>query len=416
MILAALALLSLSGPARAGDDPGDGLDENTVSGTPAPIAPMPNPPVAAPTADPADTPPDLPPALVPEDPNAAYPRLSVQAAEILHLDVAFADRCRRAIEFIYARKYKEAKRSLDLLSVDYPTTGIGPAGLAVIYQALMFENFDYRYEKQYEEASDLAFRQIAEGQKITGNEAIEWFLRAGMEGIAGIHKMRRGEYLAALAEGLAAVNSLAEAKAAAPDFVDPRLGDGMYMYWRTVISRQTALLPDGPDEREAGKALMKQVESEGVLLGPAATLALTYSFIEEHDLKNALARTMYGRLKYPDNVINNMTAGRVLTSMRHYDEAAGMYKAVLTAAPDNQRAHYFLGVVYSRQAKFPEAEAEFTTYTAFAEPPPAAQGAAWYRLGLLYVRQGRTAEARTAYEKAVSIGHNEAARKALGTL
>jgi len=317
------------------------------------------------------------------------------------------------VELIYARRYKEAKRSLDLLTVDYPTTGIGPAGLAVIYQALMFENFDFRFETQYRVAHDAALRQIAEGQKAPGNEAIEWFLRAGMEGINAIHLMRRSDYLAALAAGVDAVNSLGEAKKAAPDFLDPQLGDGMYLYWRTVIARMSPLIPDGPDEREAGKALMKAVEKDGVLLGPAATLALTYSYLEERDLKNALARSMYGRLTYPDNVINNMTAGRTLASMRRYDDAVGMYRDVLTAAPDNQRSHYHLGVVYSRQAKFAEAEEEFKTYVAFSGPPAESLGQAWFRLGLLYVRQGRTADARAAYEQAVAVGHNEAAKKAL---
>lgn len=400
-MIAAL-LFGLVTAAFAGDDAEDDLHENTVTGEVSPTTP--------------ETPVDAPPEKAPDAENSAYPRLSVTAAAVLRVDVAFADRCRRAVELIYARKYKEAKRSLDLLSTDYPTTGIGPAGLAVIYQALMFENFDFRYETQYKVAHAAALRQISEGQRAPGNEAIEWFLRAGMAGIDAIHRMRRGEYIAALAGGVDAVNSLGEAKKAAPEFLDPVLGDGMYMYWRTVIARTSPLIPDGPDEREAGKALIKKVEKDGVLLGPAATLALTYSYIEERDLKNALARTMYGRLTYPDNVINNMTAGRVLASMRRYDDAVGMYRDVLRTAPDNQRSHYHLGVVYSRQAKLDEAEREFKTYAAFAGPPADSLGQAWYRLGLVHVRQGRTADAKAAYEKAVSVGHNEAARKALSKL
>ncbi len=391
--------LSLCAPAWAEDD--DELHENTVSGAKGPAA---------------EAPVDVP--VGPDDDKAgrAYSPLTYKTAEVLAIDLAFAERCRSAVELIYARRYKEAKTELDKLSVEYPTTGIGPSGIAVIYQALMFENFDFRYEKQYKLTHASALRQIADGQRTPGNEAIEFLLLAGMQGLDAIHKMRRAEYLPAIALGIDAVRSLGEVKRVAPNFVDPLMGDGMYMYWRTVIARTTPLLPDGPDEREAGKALMRQVEKEGVLFSPAATLALTYAYLEERDLRNALARTMYGREKYPNNVINNMTAGRVLSQMRRYDDAVRMYRDVLATAPDNQRSHYHLGVVYSRQAKSTEAETAFRTYIAFADPPAEAKGQAWYRLGLLYTRQQRTDDARAAFQQAVAVGKNEAARKALTKL
>lgn len=400
MIVAIAALLLRLGVAgAAAEEPEGDLHENTVGG--------------APVQERTDTPVEVPVVASDEKGLAAYSPLTYKTAEVLRVDVVFADRCRRAIEAIYARKYKESKAELDSLSKDYPTTGIGPAGTAVIYQALMFENFDLRYEKQYRAAHEAALRQIGDGQKTPGNEAIESFLLAGMMGIDGIHRVRKGEYLAAISAGLDAVRALADVKAAAPGFVDPLLGDGMWLYWRTVVSRMTPLLPDGTDDREAGKVLMKQVEKEGVLMSPAATLSLAYSFIEEGDLRNALARSMYGRSKYPDNVINNMTAGRVLSQMRRYDESVRMYRAVLATAPDNQRSHYHLGVVLARQGKLAEAETAYRTYVAFTEPPADARGAAWYRLGLVYARQGRPADAKAAYEQAVAVSNNAAAKKAL---
>lgn len=399
MIIAALFSLAL-----AQDDDDDDLHENTVGGG-----------ATAPVQVEVEAP-EVPAELDPAVANRPYSPLSYAAAEVLRLDVAFADRCRGAIEKIYRRDYKGAKKDLDALTVEYPTTGIGPSGVAVIYQALMFENYDFRYEKQYKLAQEGALRQIQAGLASPGSESIEYFLMAGMKGLEAIHVMRRGEFVAAIANGLDAVNALGESVKAAPAFVDPKLGDGMYMYWRTVVARASPLIPDGPDERAAGKELMKKVEKEGVLLGPAATLSLAYSYIEDRDLRNALARTMYGRTKYPNNVINNMTAGRVLTSMRRYDDAVRMYKDVLAAAPDNQRANYHLGVVYSRMSKFTEAEKAFTTYIAYKDVTPEYRGQAYYRLGLLYARQGKSSEARSAYESAVKVSKHEAAKRALDKL
>ncbi|MBM4367232.1 MAG: tetratricopeptide repeat protein [Deltaproteobacteria bacterium] len=388
--------------ALAQDD--DDLDENTVTGktTETSTAPVEEPEVPA-EVDPAEA-------------NRPYPPLSYKAAEVLRIDVAFADRCRNAIELIYRRDYKAAKKELDSLTTEYPTTGIGPSGVAVIYQALMFENYDFRYEKQYRVAQEGAIRQIQVGLQSPGNESIEYFLLAGMKGIEGIHLMRKGEFVSAIGNGLDAVKSLSESVKAAPSFIDPKLGDGMYMYWRTVVARASPLIPDGADERAAGKELMKNVEKEGVLLSPAATLALSYSYIEERDLRNALARTMYGRTKYPNNVINNMTAGRVLTSMRRYDDALRMYKDVLAYAPDNQRSHYHMGVVYARMSRFAEAEKAFQTYIGFKDVLPEYRGQAYYRLGLLYARQDKTTEAKSAYEAAVKASRHEAAGRALEKL
>lgn len=389
--------------AVAGDEPEeeDDLHENTVGGA-----------VGAPVETPVDQP-EVPEVVDAATANRPYSPLSYATAEVLGLDVVFADRCRNAIELIYARRYKESKAELDLLTREYPTTGIGPSGVAVIYQALMFENYDFRYEKQFKLAHESAISQISQGQQEPGNDAIETFLLAGMRGLEAIHKMRRQDFVGAIGTGLDAVSALAQTKKAAPKFVDPLLGDGMYQYWRTVIARTSALIPDGADDRAAGKELMKKVEKEGVLMGPAATLALAYSYIEERDLRNALARSMYGRQKYPDNVINNMTAGRILTSMRRYDDAVRMYEHVLQSAPDNQRSHYHLGVVYSRMSRFPDSEKEYQAYIAYKDVLPEYRGQAYYRLGLLFQRQKKDVEARSAFESAVKTSKNEAARKAL---
>jgi tetratricopeptide (TPR) repeat protein len=106
----------------------------------------------------------------------------------------------------------------------------------------------------------------------------------------------------------------------------------------------------------------------------------------------------------------------VLTSLQRYDDAVTMYGHVLRAAPDNERAHYHLGVVHSRTRAFAEAEESFKRYLAFPAVQPEYRGQTWYRLGLLYARQSRVEDARAAYTEAVSVSQNEAARKALETL
>jgi tetratricopeptide (TPR) repeat protein len=345
-----------------------------------------------------------------------YAAESYIAAEILKVDVAFADKCRKAIDLIYQRNYKDARTAFDALTAEYPTTGIGPSGMAIIFQALMFENFDFRYEKQYEQAYTTARKQIDAGLKTPGNEAIEYFLLAGMTGIDAIHVMRKGQYVAAFGKALDAIKALKSCKDAAPAFVDPWLGDGMYYYWRTIVVAQSKLLPKVEDKRDEGFALMRKAEKEGVFLGPAATLGLIYSYIEEREMSSAKSKYVRGYRLYPDNVINNMTGGRIYTATRDFPIALRAYADVLRVAPDNQRVHYHRGIVYFRQGEMASAEQEYKAYLAFRDIPADYRGQTLYRLGTVAERQKNLTQAKWYYDQAIKTNGSKASKKRLEKL
>lgn len=341
---------------------------------------------------------------------------SYRAAEALGSKVEMLDECREAIELIYKRRYKDARKVLDGVRTKYPTTGLGPLGLVLIYQALMFENFDWRYEKQYELAFKDVRAQVDVGLATPGDEAFEHFVLAGALGIDAIHKMRKTEFLPALNRAYEALKALEKTKKLAPTFADASLGDGLYLYWRTVASQSSKLLPAFEDKRVEGLALMEKAEKESLLLGPGATLALAYSYIEERKLKSALERCLYARLEYPDNVVNNMTLGRIYTSMRRYPDALRVYDDILDDAPDNQRAHYFRGVVLARSQRYDEAQKAYETYLGFKDVPKDARGQTLYRLGALHMRQKRYDKAEGYFKQAIAETGNEAAKRALERL
>ena len=405
--LALFAFLPLAALAQGQADPDDDdLHENTVSGPrlPPPKSGKPIPKAENDTDDGIDR---------SKYAGMPYPAESYIAAEILKMDVAFADKCRSAIDLIYQRNYKDARTAFDALTTEYPTTGIGPSGLVVIYQALMFENFDFRYEKQYELAYASARKQIDAGLKTPGNEAIEYFLLAGMTGIEAIHDMRKGQYVAAFGKALDAIKALKACKAAAPAFVDPWLGDGMYLYWRTIVVSQSKLLPKVEDKRDEGVALMLKSEKEGVFLGPAATLSLIYSYIEEREMGSAKSKYVRGYRLYPDNVINNMTGGRIYTATRDFPIALRAYADVLRVAPDNQRVHYHRGIVYTRQGELASAEQEYKTYLAYKDIPNDYRGQTLYRLGSLAERQKNVTQAKWYYEQAIKTNGSKASKSRL---
>lgn len=391
--------LALVAPARAGDDD---LSENTIGGSNTPKLK---------TVTGAATDEEI---LAWQ--NRPFHQLSYNAAEALKVDVEMIDRCRAALELIYARDYKKAKSTLDELTTAYPTSGIGPTGEALLYQALMFENYDYRYEKQYELARDRARAQLSAGLAQPGGEAFELFLLAGVQGVDAIHAMRKGEYLPAITRALEATKNLNKSKEQAPTFADTALGDGLFLYWRTIVANQSKALPQFEDRRAEGLELMRKAEREAVFVGPGATLALAYSFIEERNLRLALDRCLYARKAYPQNVINNMTLGRVYTSMGRLTDALRVYDEIVATADNNQRVHYFRGIVLARMQRYAESEAAYTKYLGFPEVPTEARGQTYYRLGALYLRQKDYARAESHFKKAVETSGNEVAKKALQRL
>jgi len=404
-----LLLFSLWIPSvQAGeDDDRDDLSENTVTGN-VPLTPAVTDPVS-PTTGASDE--DIRAWM-----NRPYAAASYRAAEALGIEVELADAVHKVCELLYVRNYPEAKRYLDELSAKYPTLGLGPLGHALIYQALMFENYDYRYEKQYKQSYDAARAQLDKGLKVDGNEALENIVLTGILGVEAIHVMRKGEFLAAVGKALEAMKALENVRKKAPTLPDLKMVDGMYMYWRAAVSLSSKAIPDFPDRRAEGIALMQEAEKTSYYVGPASSLALAYSYIEERQLKLALDRCLLIRVKYADNVINNMTLGRIYTSMKRYDDALRVYGEVKKDAASNQRVYYQEGLVYYHMQRYPDALKAFQTYVGFKEVPTDARATAYYRIGIVYSKQHKPTEAKAAHAQAVKLNNHEGAKRAIARI
>ena len=389
------------------DEETDDLSENTVTGK-APLTPAVSDPVS-PTTGASDE-------EIRAWMNRPFAAASYRAAEALGIEVELADAVTKVCELLYTRNYPDAKKYLDEISQKYPTLGLGPLGHALIYQALMFENYDYRYEKQYRQAYDSTRAQLDKGLKTDGNEALENIVLTGILGVEAIHVMRKGEFVAAVGKALEAMKALENVRKKAPTLPDLKMVDGLYMYWRSAVSLSSKAIPDFPDRRAEGIALMQEAEKSAYYVGPASSLALAYSYIEERQLKLALDRCLLVRVKYADNVINNMTLGRIYTSMKRYDDAIRVYEEVKKDASSNQRVYYQEGLVFYYMQRYPDALKAFQTYVGFKEVPTDARATAWYRIGVVYSKQHKPTEAIAAHSQAVKLNDHEGAKRAIARI
>jgi tetratricopeptide (TPR) repeat protein len=351
-------------------------------------------------------------ALVGPVQDGEFPAEAYRAAEALHVQPAFAHGVQTGLDLVYRRDYSGARDHFAGLDAAFPDTVSRSLGDVVVWQALMLENFDYRYDKQYWTASKQARADLAKAEGIPGNEAWEALVRATVVGIESIHTMRQESYLPALQLAFQSMNAIEACRAAAPEFVDLKLADGIYNYWRTVVTMQSKLLPDFGDHRVEGIEQMRLVEQHGVFIAPLASLALAYTWLEEGDAEKALAATQVNRARYPDNVINNTMAGMVLHQLRRYDEAITAYDRILAADPKNDRVHYWRGVTFLKTSRLAEAETELKRYleSAFLDKWQRSYGL--YRLGQVQGRLEHYAEAMKYYQEAIAIDGNKSAKTA----
>jgi tetratricopeptide (TPR) repeat protein len=345
-----------------------------------------------------------------------HPPIYYLGSEWLGIEPEFIAQAHTGLDQLYLRDYQGALKHFGGMGKSYSNMAIAPVGRVLVWQAMMLENFDFKYESQYQTASRDARQQIEEVIRTPGNDAWEYFLLAGMLGIESIHTMRHEEYAKALSRGYEAMKAVKRCQEMAPEFVDIQLGDGLFDYWATVISQATKLIPDIGDKRAEGIRQMLKVEERSLFLRPPATLALTFTWIEEGKRDKALASSLKNHERFPDNIINNLVLGRVYMYNRKYDQSEATFKGVQQVDPKNERSHYYLGRLYLRWAKKEQALASFDRYLEFPGLSPAHRAYGLYYKGQVHYRLKDYRAAEAAWKEAWRVGKLKRAKSRLDKL
>ncbi|MCP4810068.1 MAG: tetratricopeptide repeat protein [Proteobacteria bacterium] len=347
--------------------------------------------------------------------DGEWPARVYVGAKALGLEVDFVGQTHQGVQLVYKRQYGPAKKHWNAMTEDWPGRGIGNTGLVITYQALMMENFDFNWEKSYYKANTAAAEELNASLEKPGAQAWEHFLLGALGGVEAIHMMRKSEFMGAIWRGVEAMEHIDQVKVLAPDFKDVLVGDGLYKYWRSVVTLTSKALPNFGDERADGIADMKQAEKEAVFMGPGATLALAFTWIEEKKMAKALDSAETNHKAYPHNVVNNLVYGRVLLHQKRYREADSVFQTVLEDAPENKRSHYYLATSYVKQDRLDEAESHIDTYMGFALDDYY-QAQACHRKADIYWRRKNYAQAEDWYRKAVKTDGYKASKKRLAKI
>ncbi|MGC6494719.1 MAG: tetratricopeptide repeat protein [Myxococcota bacterium] len=338
---------------------------------------------------------------------AGVPNTVVTGAEAMGLSPSFVVEVRTGLELLYQRQYDATLAYFSGVEQRWSGVVIDDVAEVLVWQARMLENFDYRFEKEYEAASSRARKGLEAAQRVPGNDAWERLMLTGVSGIEAIHAARRGRYLAALTLAFEAIDHVERTREAAPDFVDLQLADGLYNYWRTVLTNQSSLLPSFGDHRKKGIAQMEAVQEAGLFLGPPATLSLSYTWFEEQDNEKLMEACARNHNAYPDNIISETMYGIALLKLKKYGEAIEAFEHIRTVDPSNRRSLYWSGRAHQKDRQYDEALAIYTTYLVEAVEP---YHSSWthYRIGQIHEVQKAYDTSERHYRTAIKIdGHKD---------
>jgi len=342
-----------------------------------------------------------------------YPAFEYVGAAALSVDPTFVHDVRIGLEKVYQRDYKAARTHFEGLNQKYPGAAILPCGQILVWQSMMMENVDFAYESQYNTAHKEARHALDAAQKAPGNEAWENVLLTAVVGVEAIHQLRHEELGSAFKLGLEAMGYADKVKQLAPNFVDIQLATGLFNYWASSIALTAGGLDWKEDKRAEGITQMKRVEGQGTFLRPAASLALTLTWLEEGKKREALQSGLKNQRQYPANVVNNIVLSRVFMHNGAYADAERVLKAIATTSPENTRVNYLLGLCYFRWEKLPEADAALDQYLAVTGLDPETRGQALYIKGRVAQKRKDTRAAKDLYKEAWKVGKVKKAKERL---
>ena len=358
--------------------------------------------------DPAGTPADH---VLPETLTGPLPYRveAYKGAAQLKMSRPFVEHVLMGLDLLYERRYREARTFFAEVEQAFPNSAVSALGDVLIWQSMMMENFDFRYDDQYRAASKLARAKLDVAQTVPGNEGWETLTSAVVVGIEAIHNARQGRYLPALTLAFDAIDGVERTRRLAPEFTDPALADGLYNYWRTVITQRSKALPNFGDKKAEGIQQIQAVVDKGVFLKPMARLAQAFTWLEERKYDKAAAELTANRALYPGNIINELMLGMTDLYRKRHTDALASFDHILKVDPKSRRVHYYRGLALQRMGRTDEAVTAFQTYLGFDEMEPYQRAGAHYRLGQIAYNAKQFADAWGHYQEAVRIdGHSSA--------
>lgn len=323
---------------------------------------------------------------------------STSADKIFGVDAGLISASMEAKELLFNRKYDEAWALFEKIETDYPLSPMGLAGKMAIWQLRMFENYDFRFKRQYD-AAEKAYKSFALKQLRSG-EVPSWdlFIYGAADGMGAYFKLRQEDWLGALSNGLHAMRMFRELKWRERDFPDNDLAFGSYKYWRSAFTSKIKILPFFGDHRAEGIEEVKRAVINGKYAKDIAEVGLVFIYDNEKNWDAALDYSDAVLAKYPQNTIVRFNKGHLLMNKKMFDPALSEYRKVYEQDNAIYRALFYQGIGFLKLKKYTESKDVFKKYLEI-EKDKEWSSVAYYWLGQIAEAEKDKALAKDYYRK-----------------
>lgn len=276
---------------------------------------------------------------------------------------------------------------------------IGSLGQMLVYEGSMIENFDFRYQKEFEEAER---RNRAAMDKLDRAQldALGWLMFASSYGLSALNQARHHNWWSALENALKGIWCLSSAEELDPDHPDVKLGIGIYTYWRSVLTRSLWFLPFFSDRRSEGIAFMREGLSEEGIAGPVGKLTYAYAMRQEERWAEGVYFLTELEARFPNNILVRLLSGEIDIFLKHYKHAATQFRKVIEIDDSITRAYFLLGGTLLVEGKDVEEAERQLLYFVATEPEGDLKGRAQYLLSVYYEKRGNKEKSEKYLEDA----------------
>lgn len=292
-------------------------------------------------------------------------RVSWAEEELVGREKEIVERALKGQEAILARDYPEAMKLFDALDRDFPESPAGTFGKMAVYEMRMFEREDFHLRKEFLVESKKGVKIVKRVLQKYHPSTWDLFLSGSLLGLNGFYKARHDKWWDAYTQGGKSRQIFRRVKKMDPSFIDADFGLGMYLYWRSVFTRDLWFLKMFPDKRDEGIAIVENVAKNGRFAKELARINLGIMYFEEKRFKDAGKILSDFVAQYPNNIIIRKLYGKVLISKKRYGAAVGQFEKILEIDPVLKKPHFFIGaalVLKKDPAQYGHAENELKEF------------------------------------------------------
>ncbi len=242
---------------------------------------------------------------------------------------------------VFARQYPDALKHFRSVAERYPDSPVGPVCRAIVYQVMMFEDWDEEYDDTYKHELEIGRERME--RQVSGNVTWDHFVRAMIATLEALDRLHANDHLSAVNRGWEAIEAMKQAKRSDPEFADPDLFLGIFNYYISAITQRYRGLPSFADRRDEGFAQMERARDEGLLTHLPARFALAYCYLDHQAYEEALDECKVMLTLYPDNILANSLQARIQTEAGDAEGALATLANIQRIDPDNKRLPWYLG-------------------------------------------------------------------------